>query len=380
MTLEAARPLPAEPARQATQTRRSGRGRLVAVRAGFLLLGVFLPLLLLELALRLAGPLLPGDYQTAAFTGTSAVVGRQNKPNSAGWRRTQEFTTWVQINSRGLRGPEADYAHPPSTYRILALGDSFTFALQVDEEQTFVRQLATLLNAERPGAGVETLNAGVDGWSTANEYAWLVTEGYRYDPDLVLLMYYVGNDPGDNADLLGSAEQVDRLQLGADQDIPLRGPREALSNVSMAYNLFEQGVLAKLTPAPDDPEPTDKAPKAQRNLDAERKERGWAISEALLARMRDFTAARGARLFVVGIPTAGQVADNQRAGKPLMEICERLGIPAFDLLETFRAQPRAARERLYFSQNRHFTPAGHSLVASLLATQLRERGLVPAAS
>src|SRR5215203_5982701 len=38
----------------------------------------------------------------------------------------------------------------------------------------------------------EIINAGADGWSTVNEYVWLITEGYQYEPDLVVLAYYVG--------------------------------------------------------------------------------------------------------------------------------------------------------------------------------------------
>jgi hypothetical protein len=143
-------------------------GRLVWVMRGALIFfGLLSPLLLFELALRLAGPILPGEYQTAAFTASSSAVGRQNRPNTAGWKHTAEFTTWVRVNSKGLRGPEIPYVKPTGTYRVLVLGDSFTFALQVAEEETFVARLAEQLNASGSG----------DRWLEHHQRAGLVSTG-----------------------------------------------------------------------------------------------------------------------------------------------------------------------------------------------------------
>ena len=394
MALASARPV--DDGSAAGRRRQFGR-RLAVSRLVLVSVGMLAPLLGLELGLRLAGPFLPGDYQTASFVASSAVVGRQNKPNMAGWRHTAEFTTWVRVNSKGLRGPEIEYAKPTGTFRILVLGDSFTFALQVAEEQTFVARLADRLNAAQPWLPVETVNAGVDGWSTANEYAWLATEGYRYEPDLVLLMYYVGNDPHENADQVGTPEEVDRLRLGADHGRPLDAAREALRGASVAYTFFEQGVLAKLSAQ----SPLDELQREQWldgrerpriaremwglgvdpevwDIDSEQKVRGWAISEALLSRLRDFCSARGMKLAVVGIPTNVQVTKPQPTTTPLPVVSRRAGLSEIDLLEPFRAQQPGLARRLYFPENRHWTPDGHDLAAQVVATGLLRRGLVPA--
>src|SRR5215208_6363447 len=103
-------------------------------------LGLVVPMAALELLLAVAGPILPGDYQTAAFTASSATSGLQNRPNAAGYKHTSEFSVHVRVNSKGLRGPEVDYQKPPQAFRTLVLGDSFTFALQVDEDETFVNR------------------------------------------------------------------------------------------------------------------------------------------------------------------------------------------------------------------------------------------------
>ena len=370
--------------------RAAGRRRLGwPARVALVGFGLLLPLLLLELALRVLGPILPGDYQTQLFTVSSEVVGRRNNPNTAVWLRGPDYVTWVRVNSKGLRGPEIPYEKPPGTYRILVVGDSFTFAHQVTEEETFVVRLAEQLREARPEANVETINAGTDGWSTANEYAWLRSEGYKYEPDLVLLMFYTGNDPAGNAKHVGSPEQVDRLDLAIEgSDVPFRDLRAALSRVSVTWNMIEWGLLAKLQPRSEADQREAAEARGQLDRDAEErlsslnsdeKVRGWAISEALLARMRDFAADRKMRLVVVSIPAYGVVIDQRRRDSPLTVIGERLGLSLIDLLDPFRAAPRRQREKLYLENDLHWTRDGNALAARAVAAELLRRGIVPGA-
>ena len=82
-----------------------------------ILVGLLLPLAFAEVTLRVAGAILPGDYQTASFAEVHKEFGRRNKPG-AGWKKTSEFTSWIEINSKNLRGAEIDYPKPPGEYRI----------------------------------------------------------------------------------------------------------------------------------------------------------------------------------------------------------------------------------------------------------------------
>src|SRR5215212_8124478 len=147
-------------------------GRAIT-RVALVGLGMLVPILVLEMVLASAGPILPGDYQTAAFTVSTATSGLQNRPNAAGYKHTSEFSVHVQVNSKGLRGPEVDYQKSPGTFRTLVLGDSFTFGLQVEEDDTFVTHLGSRLE-QTTGADTvfETINGGADGWTTVNEYVW----------------------------------------------------------------------------------------------------------------------------------------------------------------------------------------------------------------
>jgi len=99
-----------------------------------------------------------------------------------------------QINARGFRGPEVLKEKPAGVFRVLGLGDSFTLGRGVREEDTYLRQLERLLN--RSGQGkFEVLNFGVEGYNTPDEAALLEGRGLEYQPDLVLVGYYL-NDAG----------------------------------------------------------------------------------------------------------------------------------------------------------------------------------------
>jgi hypothetical protein len=338
--------------------------------------GLLAPLLGLEFVLRVFGPVLPGDYQTAVFDAPSVELRRTNRPNVTGWRRSNEFTTWVRISSRGLRGPEIEYAKPPDTFRILVLGDSFAMATQVAENQIFAVRLAERLNETGADTRFETVNAGTAGWSTANEYAWLKTEGYRYQPDLVLLMFYIGNDPWDNEDDQVSANRGRARQRRPSRFWPIDEARQALRDISLLYNVFETGVLVKLQ-APRLPAQATarREPNPGRVTGGDSRAAGWAASQLYLSQLSGYCAEIGARLLVVGIPRKRDVSAATRTAEPLRlrDINDRLGVAHIDLLEPFRAQPEDARERLYWREDLHWTAEGHDLAAQVVATELQTR-------
>lgn|SRR6185437_12417305 len=97
----------------------------------------------------------------------------------------------VTFNERGLRDrpilPKAE-----GEYRILALGDSVTFGLGVDQDKTFVARLEQLLlgRLQRP---MRVINSGVGAYNTVQELTYFTQEGINLQPDLVLLTY-VPND------------------------------------------------------------------------------------------------------------------------------------------------------------------------------------------
>jgi hypothetical protein len=98
----------------------------------------------------------------------------------------------IQLNSRGLRDEEIPLAKPGDEKRILVLGDSVAFGWGVSQGETFSDYMEPLLD-ERTGDRWQVINTGVNGYNTDQEARFLLTEGIRYSPDYVLLVY-VSND------------------------------------------------------------------------------------------------------------------------------------------------------------------------------------------
>jgi len=159
-----------------------------------ILFGLLTPLFLLEIGVRILG-LAPPATPNPSIWEPHPLLGWWHRPHSGGmfYSDYNEFSAEVRINARGLRDREIGYDNPTAALRILSLADSFGEALQVELADTYHKQLETQLMAslDRP---VEVLNAGVGGWGTDQEAIFYVAEGFRYNPDVVLLSFFVRND------------------------------------------------------------------------------------------------------------------------------------------------------------------------------------------
>lgn len=102
----------------------------------------------------------------------------------------REWDVAYRINSFGLRDREYSIEKPENTYRILALGDSFTEGYGMEVEDAFVKILEKKLNSSSgSGLSYEVINGGIASYSPLLEYLFLVQKGLRLNPDMVILFY-----------------------------------------------------------------------------------------------------------------------------------------------------------------------------------------------
>ena len=96
-----------------------------------------------------------------------------------------EFETTYSMNSAGLRDEEADLTAPT----VIALGDSYTLGVGVEQNETFVAKLEAL-------TGIKILNAGISSFGTEREYRLLK----RLDLSKLetIIIQYSDNDFGEN--------------------------------------------------------------------------------------------------------------------------------------------------------------------------------------
>jgi hypothetical protein len=137
---------------------RRGRGSVLAARVLAVALGVLLPLLALEMALRLFGPFLPGNYDTGSMVRRHPVLGHFHPTNTRTWVKTPQFTVRLDFNPMGLRDPRQTFDKPAGTFRVLALGDSYVEGAQVQAQETMAARLEALLT-ETTGRPVEVITA-----------------------------------------------------------------------------------------------------------------------------------------------------------------------------------------------------------------------------
>lgn len=99
------------------------------------------------------------------------------------------YTATYISNSEGLRSTkEYPVQKESNVFRIVAIGDSFTYGQYVNEADTFVSQLENQLNAQLCSnrKKFEVLNLGVPGYDIRYEVERFRRHGQRYHPDLVI--------------------------------------------------------------------------------------------------------------------------------------------------------------------------------------------------
>ncbi|MBU3759650.1 MAG: SGNH/GDSL hydrolase family protein [Candidatus Omnitrophica bacterium] len=115
------------------------------------------------------------------------------RPNTSRTNKTfgGSDQSWeYKINEYGFRGDPFDFNR--KSFRIVFLGDSYTFGWAISDEDVHPRKVEEILQAER-NKDVSVFNLGVPGYSTVTEAALLRDWIDDLKPDLVVLDY-VMND------------------------------------------------------------------------------------------------------------------------------------------------------------------------------------------
>ncbi len=386
----------------------AARGMSVRGRVLALIFGLVLALALIEIAGRAALGFEPLPGWAQDFY---SRVGYELRPHEAYTYASSdgEFENEVRTNARGLHDVEHALDKPPGVFRILILSDSYGQAREVPIEANFARRLEAALDEDAPaGRTFEVINAGQFGLGTTQEYLYYTVEGRRYDPDLVLVGFYAGNDVVDNhAPLIKAWNDVSTVEFPTfSPDGTLHQPgmatgrriltwlRQNTTLGHLAARALGEGGSAERVEVGGADEVSAAALRVPMGAylppDATWED-GWAVTDHAFAELKRAVEADGARLGVFLIPDRRQVYDEEwdatldrlpdldaaaldrdRPTDTAVALLAAQDIPALNLLEPFRV----ASERLYFPGDGHFTPAGHALTAQLLASWLREVGLI----
>jgi hypothetical protein len=275
-----------------------------------------------------------------------------------------------------------------SSFRIVALGDSFAFGV-VPYQDNYL----TLLEADLGQAGLraEVFNMGIPRTAPADYLNLLVNEGLALEPDLVLVNFYIGND-------------LIETHRSLHWNRPLHERSHVISLLRFAlrlHNRAEGGVFHDRQVYSDDAPTFSRASYIEIIGDRAKVYLvGWdgmaasvdAVMDAI-ERMRVICRRRGIPMAVVLIPEETQLDPELQAALPhtyriyregtmdylqpnriLSERLGEAGIPFLDLYPAFAAA--APAQRLYKPFDSHWNIAGNRLAAEQIAGFLVERGLV----
>ncbi|HEX2223519.1 MAG TPA: GDSL-type esterase/lipase family protein [Thermoanaerobaculia bacterium] len=302
-----------------------------------------------------------GDRRTEGpqVTRHDPQLGWSPRPLAQDWHETPEFRVPVRINAHGFRS-DREYAFqpPPGVRRIVAVGDSFTFGHGVKVDESFPAVL------ERGLPGTEVVNLAVSGYGVDQQLLMLSQRGFRYQPDVVLLGFYIP-DIFRTDDLYHGRYAKPRYELRRDGEL-------VLTNVP----------VPELAGPPPPPQGLARS-RVYRLVQSKLEYRGfgdaWDLTEAILKRMNEETAAAGARLVAVIIPTEQAVYGGgfdrwlqaQTTGKAA-GLLRRHGIEHLDLTPVLLAEAERSGERLYFPKDGHLTAEGHAVVGRAVVRHLAE--------
>lgn len=158
-------------------------------RLGLAFLSILVCFVVLELLLALFWP------QTVVLRSLHEqyhpLMGWTNKPGKTGKVYIDHGNYFHRThNGKGLRSlREFDYDPPGGTKRILLVGDSFFWGYGVDDEDVISEALQ-----RRLGDKIEVINGAVTGYGTDQSLIWLLEEGFKYRPDLIILSVFPTND------------------------------------------------------------------------------------------------------------------------------------------------------------------------------------------
>lgn len=326
---------------------------------------------------------------------------------------TSEFYNFLSVNNYGLHDTNLTLEKPPNTFRILVMGDSFPQAWQVKLEQGFPWLMEQALNQ---GQRVEVINLGIDSYGTDRELLLYTALGWRFQPDVVLLTFYTGNDVKDNSYWLSSLDLGKPLErpvftLGEDGQLRLHNTVETQIDPSRfpdspAWTWLAEKV-ENSTPLPERPLPSVPRVKNETPYELEYAvdlglymppdeywSDAWSLTEVLLLQFRDLVAQQGSKFGIVVIPDRRAIHssdwDTTVSLFPFMRgydpyapsdrievFLSEHGIPFLNLTYTLRGWTTSnPGERLYYIGDGHFNANGHIVAAQRIVFWLREAGLI----
>lgn len=292
------------------------------------------------------------------FWNYDAQLGWSLRPNQRGPFVGEDFSVSVSNNNWGLRDDEYPLERTGKS-RMLVLGDSFAWGFGVELDRRF----SEILEAKH--ADWEIINSAVSGYSTDQEYIYLKNRGIAFRPDVVLLVMYENDFPGNIAsEHMGYYKPYftlndDRLEP-KNYPVPRRSWRQSIHLWILGKTyLFRRIYLGGNTLV------TRIVPKWSQNSGSGLLRRQADITSRLIETIHQLCRENGSK-FVIA--TYG-LDENQ--SDCVMAVCASESIPCLSLDRALAA----GLQSVTFPHDAHWNPIGHLGVADALDDFLTRQGI-----
>lgn len=125
------------------------------------------------------------------------------------------------ISTAGLRDREFVRKRPSDVFRIAVSGDSVTYGFDVEQQETFSKQLERMLNTCVGAGGAkrrfEVLNLGIAGFNITQSVERLRVLGLRFQPNLVIFVYVLNAPQSFSAELAYLLSMKEQAQAGRER-------------------------------------------------------------------------------------------------------------------------------------------------------------------
>ena len=256
---------------------------------------------------------------------------------------------WVALNSEGFRGVELDGKKEERIYRIVTLGDSWTFGTTVGQNETYPALLEADLNKLDQNRKYEVVNLSVPGYSTYHG-AFLIDRAIALNPDLIVIAYAM-NEPRMFGASVPSPKSEDKPLMGdlalSQWDVFVRFANDDLQTVKLIRYWVDLLSYHEGSPVPGLTEEAS----WQRDVSRSVQKPPW-LDESVreyknrIASMSDAALARGMRVVLL----YPEFWIDGPYLKPLKEISAELKLPLVDwssLLAHAAQSKAAAREKRF---------------------------------
>jgi hypothetical protein len=352
-----------------------------------LFLWLVLPLVIVEIAMTLLEP-----YVFNGFYQYDPDMGFRVRPNAGG------------ANQFGFNDKDYPLRRSPGSFRILIVGDSFNWA--GGKEGNYIALLRSKFGAAADGYQVEVINAGYPMTHTGEQLMMLKKYGLQYEPNLVVLGFFAGNDFAD-ADPNRKRIVVNDIYIDIDKrhevkflGYPIVPQSRLLLFVKQKYKIFRETLKNRMTE--HDQQPSQQGTFSEDTfLSIESARMDFCKLSSFhqgkyaaninyifqsISEMRNVLRARNVPLIVAIYPDEFQVNEQLANAifskfhlnrddydlallqRVLKSFLDSENIPYIDMLERFREAGK--REPMYLLRDAHWNRAGNQLAAEILYGRL----------